>query len=38
MGMTLLVGLQQWRSPITKADFDLIFDQYESVVTSKLPH
>ncbi len=36
MGITLLVGLQQWRSPITKADFDLIFDQYEQVVTSRL--
>lgn len=35
MGITLLVGLQQWRSPITKADFDLIFDQYEQVVTSR---
>ncbi|MCZ4499126.1 MAG: TetR family transcriptional regulator [Marmoricola sp.] len=37
MGMTLLVGLQQWRSPITKTDFDLIFDQYEQMVTSRLP-
>ena len=36
MGITLLVGLQQWRSPITKTDFDLIFDQYEQVVTSRL--
>lgn len=38
MGMTLLVGLQQWRSPITKADFDLIFDQYEAVVVSRMRH
>lgn len=38
MGITLLVGLQQWRSPITKADFDLIFDQYEQVVLSRLQH
>jgi AcrR family transcriptional regulator len=37
MGMTLLVGLQQWRSPITKSDFDVIFDQYEQIVTSRLP-
>ena len=36
LGMTLLVGLQQWRSPVTKADFDLIFDQYESVVLTRL--
>jgi AcrR family transcriptional regulator len=36
VGMTLLVGLQQWRSPVTKADFDLIFDQYEDVVLARL--
>lgn len=37
MGMTLMVGLQQWRSPVAKKDFDLLFDEYESLVLSRLP-
>lgn len=36
MGITLLVGLQQWRSPVTKKDFDQLFDEYEAVVLSRL--
>lgn len=30
--MTLLVGLQQWRQPVTRTDFDLVFDHFETVV------
>jgi len=37
MGMTLMVGLQQWRSPVTQKDFDLLFDEYELLVLSRLP-
>lgn len=36
MGITLLVGLQQWRSPVKKKDFDLLFDEYELLVLSRL--
>ena len=36
MGITLLVGIQQWRSPVTKKDFDLLFNEYERVVLSRL--
>lgn len=36
MGMTLLVGLQQWRSPITQSDFDLVFDGYEQMVLARV--
>lgn len=32
IGVTLLVGLQQWRAPVTKKDFDLLFDEYEQLV------
>lgn len=37
MGITLLVGLQQWRSPVTKKDFDLLFDEFEKLVLSRMP-
>jgi len=30
--MTLLVGLQQWRSPVTEADFKLLFDEFEKII------
>lgn len=36
MGITLLVGLQQWRLPVKKKDFDLLFDEYELLVLSRL--
>ncbi|RNL80509.1 TetR/AcrR family transcriptional regulator [Nocardioides marmorisolisilvae] len=35
MGMTLLVGIQQWRSPVKKKEFDALFDEYEAVVMGK---
>lgn len=37
MGMTLLVGLQQWRSPVTARDFNLLFNEYEKMVVLRLP-
>jgi AcrR family transcriptional regulator len=36
LGITLLVGVQQWRSPVTDKDFDLLFDEYERIVMAKL--
>lgn len=36
MGVTLLVGVQQLRSPVKKKDFDLLFDEYELLVLSRL--
>lgn len=35
MGIALLIGLQQWRSPVTKQDFDMLFDEYEEMVFSR---
>jgi AcrR family transcriptional regulator len=35
MAVTLLVGLQQLRSPVTKKDFDTLFDEYEAVVMAR---
>jgi len=32
LGMTLLVGLQQWRSPVTLADYNLLFDELEEML------
>ncbi|BBZ55868.1 TetR/AcrR family transcriptional regulator [Mycolicibacterium phocaicum] len=32
MGITLLVGLQQWRSPVTRKDFNRVFNEYEQMV------
>lgn len=32
LGITLLVGLQQLRSPVTDADFNRIFDEYERII------
>jgi len=36
MGITLLVGLQQWRSPVTRKEFDLLFNEFEAVVLSRV--
>lgn len=35
LAMTLLVGLQQWRQPVTRADFDLVFDRFEQAVLAR---
>ena len=32
LGMTLLVGLQQWRAPVSEADFNQLFDEYEKII------
>ncbi|NMO05275.1 TetR/AcrR family transcriptional regulator [Gordonia sp. TBRC 11910] len=32
MGMALLIGLQQWKSPVTKRDYNLLFNEYERVI------
>ncbi|MDP9116635.1 MAG: TetR/AcrR family transcriptional regulator [Actinomycetota bacterium] len=37
LGITLLVGLQDWRSPVTEADFDRIFDVYERAILATRP-
>ncbi|WP_063711158.1 TetR/AcrR family transcriptional regulator [Nocardia niigatensis] len=36
MAITLLVGLQQWRSPVTTKDFNVVFDELERVVMARL--
>lgn len=35
MGITLLVGIKQWRSPVTREEFDRLFDEYEAVVLAR---
>lgn len=35
MAITLLVGLQQWRSPVTEKDFRLLFDEFETIVMTR---
>jgi len=37
MALTLLVGLQQWRQPITERDFNLVFDEFEELVLRRVP-
>lgn len=37
MALTLLVGLQQWRQPVTDRDFDLVFGEFEALVLSRIP-
>ena len=37
MALTLLIGLQQWRQPITDVDFDLVFNEFEELVLRKVP-
>ena len=32
LGMTLLVGIQQWRAPFSDAEFSEIFDEYEKII------
>ena len=38
MGITLLVGLQQWRSPVTRRDFNRVFNEYEQMVYRAIGH
>lgn len=35
MGITLLIGIQQWRTPVTRKDFDTLFDEYENTIMTK---
>jgi AcrR family transcriptional regulator len=37
MALTLLIGLQQWRQPITDVDFDLVFNEFEELVLRNVP-
>jgi AcrR family transcriptional regulator len=37
MALTLLVGLQQWRQPITEHDFNLVFNEFEELVLRRVP-
>jgi AcrR family transcriptional regulator len=37
MALTLLVGLQQWRQPVTERDFNLVFDEFEALVLRQVP-
>lgn len=37
MALTLLVGLQQWRQPITDRDFNLVFNEFEALVLRQVP-
>lgn len=37
MAMTLLVGLQQWRQPVTSRDFKRIFNEFEKLVLMNVP-
>jgi AcrR family transcriptional regulator len=37
MALTLLVGLQQWRQPITEQDFNLVFNEFEELVLRNVP-
>jgi AcrR family transcriptional regulator len=37
MALTLLVGLQQWRQPITEHDFNLVSNEFEELVLRRVP-
>jgi len=37
MALTLLVGLQQWRQPVTERDFNLVFNEFEALVLRRVP-
>jgi AcrR family transcriptional regulator len=37
MAMTLLVGLQQWRQPVTGKDFNLVFNEFEKLIMLSIP-
>ncbi len=36
LAMTLMVGLQQWRQPVTVDDFDRLFNEFEKLVLMNL--
>lgn len=36
MAMTLLVGIQQWRKPVTRRDFNLVFNEFEEFIDMKM--
>lgn len=36
MAMTLLVGIQQWRKPVSRRDFNLVFNEFEEFVQMKM--
>lgn len=33
MGITLLVGVQQWRTPVDPLEFQRLLDEYEAIIT-----
>jgi hypothetical protein len=35
MGISLLVGLQQWRSPVDRKELARVLDDYEQLVISR---
>jgi len=37
MALTLLVGLQQWRQPITDREFNLVFNEFEALLLRRVP-
>jgi len=37
MALTLLIGLQQWRQPITERDFNQVFNAFEELVLRNVP-
>ncbi|MGO3325555.1 TetR/AcrR family transcriptional regulator [Gordonia sp. (in: high G+C Gram-positive bacteria)] len=32
IGMTMLVGLQQWHRPVARPDYDLVFNEFEDLI------
>lgn len=36
IGMTMLIGLQQWRSPVTTRDYNILFDELERMVLRRV--
>lgn len=36
LGLTLLVGLQQCRSPVTTRDYNLLFNEYEQILNDRI--
>jgi AcrR family transcriptional regulator len=36
LAITLLVGLQQWRQPVTDERYNLVFDEFERIVMDRL--
>ncbi|MEO9137827.1 MAG: TetR/AcrR family transcriptional regulator [Jatrophihabitans sp.] len=37
MGMSLLVGLQQWRSPVDRRELSRLLDEYEALILREAP-